>query len=87
MNTFNPANPQPSILNSLRSGGVLKLSPKTQRFFVIQHSREWECDQRQAQRLASDGTLRPAGKDSHSNCVFALNASKASATATPRNTP
>ncbi len=72
MNTFNPANAQPHFLNSLRSGGVLKLSPKTERFFIIQNSRELECDQRQAQRLASDGTLRPAGRDSHSNCVFAL---------------
>lgn len=66
------ASHQPNILNSLRAGGVLKLSPKTQRFFIIQSSRELECDQRQAQRLASDGTLRPAGRDSHSNCVFAL---------------
>lgn len=86
MNTFNPATAQPNILNSLRAGGVLKLSPKTQRFFIIQSSRELECDQRQAQRLASDGTLRPAGRDSHSNCVFALNASKPT-TANPRSAP
>lgn len=71
------ASRQPNILNSLRAGGVLKLSPKTQRFFIIQSSRELECDQRQAQRLASDGTLRPAGRDSHSNCVFALNQASA----------
>lgn len=71
------ASRQSNILNSLRAGGVLKLSPKTQRFFIIQHSRELECDQRQAQRLASDGTLRPAGRDSHSNCVFALNKTNA----------
>lgn len=63
---------QPNILHSLRSGGVLKLSPKTQRFFLIHHSREVECDQRQALRLASDGTLRPNGVDSHGLCVFAL---------------
>jgi hypothetical protein len=63
---------QPNILNSLRAGGVLKLSPKTQRFFLIQHSRELACDQHQALRLASDGTLRPNGVDSHGLCVFAL---------------
>lgn len=63
---------QPNIINSLRAGGVLKLSPKTQRFFILQHSRELECDQRQALRLASDGTLRPNGVDSHGLCVFAL---------------
>lgn len=60
------------ILPTLRNGGILKLSPRTERFFLIQDSKEWPCNQREAQRLASDGTLRPAGRDSHINCVFAL---------------
>ena len=66
------------ILPTLRAGGVLKCGGRSQRFFIVQQSRELPVDQTEARRLASDGTLRASGIDSHSNYVFALssNASK-----------
>ena len=62
------------ILPLLKAGGVLKFSPHTQRFFVIQHSREVPVDQAQARRLATSPQVRPSGVDSHGLYVFALNA-------------
>ena len=65
---------QPAILPLLKAGGVLKYSPRTQRFFVIQNSREVGIDQAQARTLATSPKLRPAGVDSHGMYVFALRA-------------
>ena len=56
----------------LKAGGVLKFSPRTQRFFIIQHSREIPVDQAQARRLATSSHVRPNGVDSHGLFVFAL---------------
>jgi hypothetical protein len=64
----------PPILPLLKAGGALKFSRRTNRFFVVQHSREVAVNQTEAQRLASNGTLRPNGIDSHGNYVFALKA-------------
>ena len=66
------------ILPTLRAGGVLKCGGRSQRFFIVQQSCELPVDQTAARRLASDGSLRASGIDSHSNYVFALssNASK-----------
>lgn len=63
------------ILPTLRAGGVLKFGPRNQRFFIVQNSRELPADQAEARKLATDGTVRPNGIDSHSNYVFALNSS------------
>ena len=60
------------ILPTLRAGGVLKCGGRSQRFFIVQQSRELPVDQTAARKLASDGTLRASGIDSHSNYVFAL---------------
>lgn len=65
------------IIHTLRQGGALKCSGRTQRFFIVQQSREVPVSQAEAQRLATDGTLRPNGIDSHGNYVFALNQAKA----------
>lgn len=60
------------ILPTLRAGGVLKCGSRSQRFFIVQQSRELPVDQTAARKLASNGTLRPNGRDSHNNYVFAL---------------
>lgn len=61
------------IIPTLRQGGALKCSGRTQRFFIVQQSREVPVNQAEARRLASNGTLRPSGIDSHGHYVFALN--------------
>lgn len=62
------------ILTTLRAGGCLKYGGRSQRFFIVQHSKQLPADQATARKLASDGTLRPNGIDSHGNYVFALSA-------------
>jgi hypothetical protein len=62
------------IIPTLRAGGALKCSPRTNRFFIVQNSRDISIDQAEARKLASTGALRPNGIDSHGNYVFALNA-------------
>jgi hypothetical protein len=62
------------ILNTLRAGACLKLGGRSERFFIVQNSKQLPADQAAARKLASDGTLRPSGIDSHGNYVFALNA-------------
>lgn len=66
------------IIPTLRQGGALKCSGRTQRFFIVQQSREVPVNQTEAKRLAANGTLRPNGIDSHGNYVFALNLTEAS---------
>lgn len=66
--------PAADILTTLRAGGCLKFGGRSQRFFIVQHSKQLPADQAAAHKLASDGTLRPSGIDSHGNYVFALNA-------------
>lgn len=61
------------ILTTLRAGACLKLGGRSQRFFIVQNSKQLPADQTAARKLASDGTLRPNGIDSHGNYVFALN--------------
>ena len=68
---------EPPILPTLRAGGALKCSPRTHRWFIVQHSRDISINQREALKLASDGTVRPHGIDSHGNYVFALNSAGA----------
>ena len=63
----------PPILPLLKSGGVLKFSRRSDRFFVVQHSREIPVSQSEARRLATSPALRPSGVDSHGLYVFALN--------------
>lgn len=65
-------NSQP-IMPLLKSGGVLKFSRRTDRFFVVQHSREIPVSQSEARRLATSLAMRPNGVDSHGQFVFALN--------------
>lgn len=66
------------ILPALRDGGVLKFGARNQAFFLVKNSEQLPVDQSEAKRLATDGTLRPSGIDSHSNYVFALSATGAS---------
>ena len=61
------------IVPALKAGGALKCSPRTHRFFIVQRSQDLAIDQTEALKLASNGTLRPNGIDSHGNFVFALN--------------
>jgi hypothetical protein len=61
------------IVSTLQSGGALKCSPRTHRFFIVQQSQDLSINQAEARKLASNGTLRPSGIDSHGNYVFALN--------------
>ena len=68
------------ILPTLRAGGVLKCGGRSHRFFMVHESRLLSVDQTTALKLASDGTLRPNGIDSHSNYVFALDDRAAVAT-------
>ena len=63
------------IVPALKAGGALKCSPRTHRFFIVQRSQDLAIDQTEALKLASNGTLRPNGIDSHGNFVFALNGS------------
>ncbi len=63
----------PPILPLLKAGGVLKFSRRTDRFFVVQHSREVAVNQTEARRLATSPAVRPNGVDSHGLFVFALN--------------
>lgn len=63
----------PPILPLLKSGGVLKFSRRSDRFFVVQHSREVAVSQSEARRLATSMAVRPNGVDSHGLFVFALN--------------
>ena len=63
------------IVPALKAGGVLKCSPRTHRFFIVQRSQDLAINQAEALKLASNGTLRPNGIDSHRNYVFALNGS------------
>lgn len=61
------------ILAALKAGGALKCSPRTTRWFIVQHSRYISINQREAHKLASEGAVRPHGIDSHGNYVFTLN--------------
>jgi hypothetical protein len=65
------------ILPTLRTGGALKCSARTERFFIVKNSQDISVDQTEALKLASNGTVRPNGRDSHGNYVFALNSGKA----------
>ena len=62
------------LLTTLRSGACLKLGGRSHRFFLLKNSTQLPADQAAARKLASDGTLRPHGIDSHGNYVFALSA-------------
>lgn len=73
------------ILTTLRAGACLKLGGRSERFFIVQNSKQLPADQAAARKLASDGTLRPNGIDSHGNYVFALNTK--TATDPRRTTP
>jgi hypothetical protein len=68
----------PPILPLLKAGGVLKFSRRTDRFFVVQHSREVAVNQAEARRLATSPAVRPNGVDSHGLFVFALTPAGAS---------
>ena len=72
--TAAPPNNCPPILPLLKAGGALKYSRRSNRFFVVQHSREVAVNQTEARRLATSTTLRPNGVDSHGLFVFALRA-------------
>ena len=63
------------IMQSLRSGGILKLGGKGHKFFLIVRSDELPVCQAEAKRLVDQKAVRPSGIDSHGNGVFALNAS------------
>ena len=64
----------PGLDKPLRSGACLKLGGRSHRFFLLKNSTQLPADQAAARKLASDGTLRPHGIDSHGNYVFALSA-------------
>lgn len=64
-----------NIMQSLRSGGILKLGGKSHKFFLIVRSEELPVCQSEAKRIVTQKAVRPRGLDSHSNGVFALNAS------------
>lgn len=63
------------IMQSLRSGGILKLGGKSHKLFLIVRSEELPVCQSEARRLVEGKAVRPNGIDSHGNGVFALNAS------------
>ena len=69
-----PMNATTQLLTTLRSGACLKLGGRSHRFFLLKNSTQLPADQAAARKLASDGTLRPHGIDSHGNYVFALSA-------------
>ena len=62
------------IMQSMRSGGILKLGGKSHKFFLIVRSEELPVCQSEAKRLAAQKSVRPSDIDSHGNGVFALNA-------------
>ena len=62
------------IMQSLRSGGILKLGGKSHKFFLIVRSEELPVCQSEAKRLVDQKAVRPNGLDSRGNWVFALSA-------------
>ena len=62
------------IMQSLRSGGILKLCGDGHKFFLIVRSEQLSVCQSEAKRLVAQKAVRPSGIDSHGNGVFALNA-------------
>lgn len=70
-----------NLLITLRTGGQLKYSQRTQRFFLVRDGQYYPADQTEAQRLAERGALRPHGIDSHGHYVFALQHERAGASA------
>ena len=57
------------LLTTLRSGACLKLGGRSHRFFLLKNSTQLPADQAAARKLASDGTLRPHGIDSHGKAM------------------
>ena len=60
------------IIQSLRTGGILKLGGKSNKFFLVVRSEQHTVCQSEAKRLVDQKAVRPAGLDSHGNGVFAL---------------
>lgn len=65
--------PPTTILDMLQKGSTLKFSTRSERFFLVQNSREYFADQAEAQRLLQRGVVRINGQDRKGVIALALN--------------